>query len=261
MTDAATAIDSWRRWDAGLRTRPRIVKALAGGRSNRNYLLDAGDRALVLRLDAARALLPGGARHAEATAWRAASDAGIAPPLRFVDTGAGFLVSEYIPSDLPTRPEDDPVLSADALRLLQRCHRMQADLPAIDYRAHVENYWRMITSAAVPAESLAAQRREMQGVLETLLCSDLPWGICHHDPVVANFVGSGQDLYLVDWEYAARGLQLLDYAALAVEWGLDVDTAATRAGAEPRLLAMAQGFYRYLCGLWELLCGRNPASA
>ncbi len=253
MTGPQTAIDNWRQWGLGLRTRPRVVRPLAGGRSNRNYLLEADGRPLVLRLNAGGDLLPGGGRDAEVVAWRSASDSGIAPPLLFADTENGILLSEFIDGELPARPQDDPLLGARALDLLQRCHRMEARLPAIDYRAHVKTYWQMILGAGMPVPAPARQRREMQRVLETLLTSDLGWGPCHHDPVVANFVGSRERLYLVDWEYAARGLQLMDYAALNVEWGLDVDEPAAAAGADARLLAMATRFYRYLCALWETL--------
>jgi thiamine kinase len=261
MTGPQTATDNWRQWGLGLRARPRVIRPLAGGRSNRNYLLEADGRPLVLRLNASGDLLPGGTRNAEAEAWRSASDAGIAPLLLFADTANGVLLSEYIDGALPARPQDDPVLGGRAFDLLQRCHRMETRLPAIDYRAHVKTYWRMILGAGIAARPLARQRRDMQRVLETLLTCDLGWGPCHHDPVVANFVGSRERLYLVDWEYAAHGLQLMDYAALSVEWGLDGDEAAAAAGADARLLAMAIKFYRYLCALWETLGGQARVSS
>ncbi|MGD8384675.1 MAG: choline/ethanolamine kinase family protein [Lysobacterales bacterium] len=261
MKGPQTAIDNWRQWGLGLRARPRVVRPLPGGRSNRNYLLETDGRSLVLRLNAGGALLPGGTREAENEAWRSASDARIAPPLLFADTANGVLLSEYIDGELPARPQDDPVLGGRALDLLQRCHRMETRLPAIDYRAHVKTYWRMILGAGIPAAHLARQRRDMQRVLETLLASDLGWGPCHHDPVVANFVGSRERLYLVDWEYAAHGLQLMDYAALSVEWGFDAGATATAAGTDARLLAMAMRFYRYLCELWETLGGQARVSS
>jgi len=69
--------------------------------------------------------------------------------------------------------------------------------------------------------------------------------------VVANFVGSSERLYLIDWEYAARGLLLMDYAALGVEWGIDDAVITNQTGIEAELLIKAKELYKYLCKLWE----------
>ena len=91
----------------------------------------------------------------------------------------------------------------------------------------------------------------MQLLLQSLLDSDNPFGLCHHDPVVANFVGSPGRLYLIDWEYAATGLQIMDYAALAVEWRADDATVMHHAKWHPQSLSRAKELYRYLCALWQ----------
>ncbi len=249
-SELTAAIGSWRQWGGGLRARPRVIKPLEGGRSNHSYLLDAGGEKLVLRLDANSSLLPGGERQAEAQKWQVASDAGIAPPLRFIDVQNGFLISAYIEHQLPVRPQDDPAVVAMAFDLLQRCHELEIETPRMDYHAHVDAYWRMISpESADPA--LLRQRQPMRDVLKMLLESDTQWGFCHHDPVVVNFVGSPQRLYLIDWEYATRGLQLIDYAALAVEWGMAENEVAARSSMDVHLLAPAKTLYRYLCALWE----------
>ena len=91
----------------------------------------------------------------------------------------------------------------------------------------------------------------MPSVLESLLASNSPTGLCHHDPVVANFVGNSESLYLIDWEYAARGLLVMDYAALGIEWGLDNEMMLAQTGLEPALLAKAEVVYGYFCELWQ----------
>ena len=97
----------------------------------------------------------------------------------------------------------------------------------------------------------------MQSVLESLL-QNTPTGLCHHDPVTANFIGNPCHLYLTDWEYAAIGLQIMDYAALATEWRLDNATVLERTNIEPGLLIEATALYRYLCLLWNEATDQVP---
>jgi len=93
----------------------------------------------------------------------------------------------------------------------------------------------------------------MGELLEELCSAGAEKGLCHHDPVVENFVGNADRLCLIDWEYAALGLQVMDYAAFALEWDIQAAMVCQRTGIEQELLAMAMGFYRYQCRLWEVI--------
>ena len=247
-----TAIASWQQWHGGLKSKPEIIGKLEGGCSNQSFLLDSAGNRMVLRLNNEDTLLPGANRLAEARIWRAASARGIAPPLLHVDEQAGFLLSKFIESNLPPRPQAEDKLLDQVFELLRQCHRLEVNAPAMDYAQHIEHYWRVIdNSGTPPANALAGQRKPMRELLESLLNKDAQAGLCHHDPVPANFVGTADRLYLIDWEYAARGLVVMDYAALGVEWGIADEVVVARSGVEPELLAMAKDLYKYLCALWE----------
>lgn len=247
-----SAIATWRQWSAGLTTRPVIVGPLHGGRSNHSYLLDSNGKKLVLRINAINHNLPGVQRQDEIAIWQAASKQGIAPPLYFADKSAAYLVSSYIESDLPPKPQLDHTLVRQAIALLARCHMLDVSAPMIDYTSHIDGYWNLIDSAArLRNQALPGQREAMQMVLEEINNSAVPTGLCHHDPVVANFVGTTRKLYLVDWEYAGTGYPLMDYAALSVEWGIDHAIMASRTGYDAQLLALAESLYVYICALWE----------
>ena len=56
-------------------------------------------------------------------------------------------------------------------------------------------------------------------------------------------------LYLIDWEYAANGLQIMDYAALATEWQIDDATILAKTDFNPESLTKAKALYQYLCAL------------
>jgi aminoglycoside phosphotransferase (APT) family kinase protein len=249
-----SAIDSWQSWGGELKTRPVILDSLDGGRSNRSFLLGSNGKKMVLRLNGAAAALPGNDRSNELITWQAASKQGIAPPLIHVDGQSRYLVSAYIPNHLPA---DLPISSEfvdQALSLLQQCHQLNSDVSAIDYTAHIAHYWHTIEqNHPRPNPNLLQQQTPMQETLEALLSSNPATGLCHHDPVTANFVGSKTRLYLIDWEYAAQGLPIMDYAALGIEWGIDDKIIIKKTGLEAEQLTLAKNLYKYLCALWEQL--------
>jgi thiamine kinase len=247
-----SAIDNWRQWGAGLCSRPVLNGSLSGGRSNQSYLLDSDIGKLALRINGAGSLLPGSSRDNEIKIWQAASKQGIAPPLLYVDSQNQYLVSVYIHSDLLPQPQLNPACVNQAFKLLEACHKLDVNVPTINYLSHIEHYWQIIETRNKPPDpTLVSQRKPMNSRLESLLNSDTPTGLCHHDPVTANFVGTPDRLYLIDWEYAAHGLLVMDYAALGIEWGIDDATIVARTGLEPEELTMAKSLYCYICALWK----------
>ena len=206
---------------------------------------------MVLRLNGANSLLPGANRTSEIDIWQAASEQGIAPPLLHVDEHAKFLISTYIESTLPPQPQLDDALINRAFSLLNRCHQLDIEAPSISYTDHINQYWEIIEGKAHLANpGLQQQRHLMQGLLEDILGSNTPTGLCHHDPVIANFVGTPERLYLIDWEYAAGGLLIMDIAAFATEWKIDDRTVIEQSGVQLDLLNTAKTLYTYLCDLW-----------
>jgi len=254
LLQAERALIGWQDWAVNLHTRPEILKPLSGGRSNQSFLLDSHGKRMVLRLNGSESLLPASRRNSEYKVWQAASEQGIAPRLLHVDVQHGFLVSRFIENTLPQKPPCKNRYAEMALDLLDRCHRLDVDAKSINYSDHIERYWKRIEAKARrPDKHLAQQRTAMQDLLKSLLESDTATGLCHHDPIVANFVGDTNRVYLIDWEYAANGLQIMDYAALAVEWKLADSLITLRTGIGADRLSMAKSLYRYLCRLWALL--------
>lgn len=250
-----TAIASWQQWHGDLPGKPEIVGQLNGGRSNRSYLLKSGKQQMVLRLNGNDTLLPGSNRCSEVNIWQAASNAGLAPTLLYSNEQQGILVSAYIKDNLPSQPEANRSIVEHAFMLLKRCHQLDVDAQSLDLSEHIHQYWQLIEARHRPVDpALLEQRQSMQDLLESPRFKAARTGLCHHDPIVANFVGSPDRLYLVDWEYAARGLLVMDYAALAVEWGIKDEVVVEQSGVEPELLVMAKNLYGYLCALWAEVC-------
>lgn len=247
-----SAIASWQHWHGDLPGKPEVVGQLNGGRSNRSYLLKSGKQKMVLRLNGNDTLLPGSNRRSEVNIWQAASSAGLAPPLLYANEQQGVLVSAYIEDRLPSQPEANRSIVEHAFMLLKRCHQLDVDAHSLDLAEHIHQYWQLIEAMHSPVDpALLEQRQSMRDLLESPRFRTARTGLCHHDPIVANFVGSPDRLYLVDWEYAARGLLVMDYAALAVEWSVDDELVTALSGMDPELLIMAKALYKYMCRLWE----------
>jgi thiamine kinase-like enzyme len=246
------AIDGWRNWSEKLSSRPVLLDALHGGRSNRSFLLESDAGKLVLRINGPGSLLPGASRSNEIRTWQAASTEGLAPPLLFVESNDQYLVSQYIENDLGPHPQTNTAIIDEAFRLLEGCHNLDVRTSPIDYFSHIAHYWQLIEAKKhTPDPALAKQRQPMYETLESLIKSNTPTGLCHHDPVMQNFVGTSARLYLIDWEYAATGLQIMDYAALATEWQLDDETVLEHTKFSRASLSSAKSLYQYLCLLWE----------
>lgn len=247
-----TAIASWQLWQGDLPGKPEIMGQLDGGRSNRNYLLKSGNQKLVLRLNGSNTLLPGSNRNNEIDIWHAASAAGLAPPLLYADEQQGILVSSYIEDSLPPQAEASRSIVDQALTLLRRCHKLQVDAHSLDLSKHIQQYWQLIEAKGIPADPVLSEQREpMQDLLDSQQFRSADTGLCHHDPIMANFVGGPDRLYLIDWEYAAKGALVMDYAALAVEWEIKDNTVLAHSGIDPELFTKAKKLYTYLCNLWQ----------
>lgn len=250
MLKPDVALGSWRRWACDLQAQPVIVRELTAGRTNRTFLLDADGYKVVMRINAPANALPGVDRARETVVWQAVHKAGLAPPILYIDEKNRFLVSEYIDGQSFDGPDVDESLIDRLVSLLATTHNIEIDLPTFDYAEHIDRYWQLIdTRRALNDTVLLTERRQMQELVSEISAA-VDIGVCHHDPVRSNFIFCADQLYLLDWEYAARGFIAMDYAALAVEWKLGDAEILDRVSLEPVVLEKAKTLYLYLCRLW-----------
>ena len=237
-------LDSWRQWQCALKSRPVIVMQLAGGKTNQSYLLESDDLKLVMRQAAPADALPGVDRASEALIWQQVSNAGLAPPLLHIDQQSGLLVTEYIDGASLDHSNIDDLVIDRLVSLLAAVHELDVNVPVLDYALHIEKFWQLIESNRHREYISLRQRREpMRVLVEDFVASATDIGLCHHDPVTANVVRKDTHLYLLDWEYAARGPVVMDYAALSVEWKIDTAEIIDRVALEPALLETAKTIY------------------
>ena len=172
-------LDTWQSWDCGLTSRPTLVNELTGGQTNRSFLLDADGVRLVMRVNAPAERFPGVDRAREVRIWCAASDAGIAPSLVFVDPEERFIVTEYIDGQALNPSQLDDSLTDRLFDLLASVHDLDVDAPALDYALYIRVNWQMIESGlGLHNPGLERQREPARSWEHPTTCpQSRPWPI------------------------------------------------------------------------------------
>jgi len=230
-------------------TGPVEPTPLAGGITNRNYLVADRGRRFVVRLGE-DIPVHGVMRFNELAAARAAFAAGISPEVVHAEPGA--LVLRYIDGRALT-PElvRDPHLLPQAVDLIKRCHQEVAR----HLRGPALMFWVFHVIRGYAAE-LEAQNSPHIGRLPDLLSRALRLErdigavsivFGHNDLLPANFIDDGARLWLIDWDYAGFNSPLFDLGGLVSNCELDREQivfvleryfGAVDAGLEHRLAAM-----------------------
>ena len=201
-------LDGWRGWGLSLTGRPRVVARVPGGRTNRNFRLEAPglEYDLLLRLNHPDPVRLGIDRELEHEILRLTASEGIGRPLCYWDPAQRFVLFPWLeartwtPADL-SRPEQ----RARLWPLVEQLGRITLSRPRRRYHAYLCHYWQQLERAAGVDAALEAAWREF----EPRLCAfdAAPWTarLVHHDLIPENILDTGWRLYLIDWEYAAPG--------------------------------------------------------
>lgn len=204
------------------------VAPLAGGITNRNFLVTDGARRAVVRIGddiPVHQIL----RFNELAASKAAFAAGVSPAVLHHESGV--LVIDFVEGrtlaaeDLRQRP-----MLEQALALVARAHR---DMPHF-LRGPALMFWvfhvlrdyagtlRDGGSAHLPLLpcllDAAARLEAAVGPIEIVFG--------HNDLLPANFLHDGQRLWLIDWDYAGFNSPLFDLGGLAANNGLSAEDEA-----------------------------------
>ena len=206
-------------------TGPVTAEPLAGGITNRNFLVvDAGER-YVVRIG--RDLpVHHVMRFNERAASRAAHAAGISPEV--VHTEPGVLVMRFI--DGMTCTAEDIRHGARLAKIVTLLKRVHHTMP-IHLRGPLLAFWvfhvmRDYTHTLEEAGSRHAARlgelRDTTDELEKAVGPvDLVFG--HNDLLPGNFIDDGDRVWLIDWDYAGFNSPLFDLANLASNCEFDRD--------------------------------------
>lgn len=203
-----------------------LAPVLGGGSGALAYRAEVGGRSYLLRMESGRVAMRNPHQYA---CMRIASDAGIAPKLRYADPARGIAVMDF----LKNRPLKECGALIDELGALAR--RLQAT-PVFP---HVGDYpvvlgfmlQRMRTGGAFAPGLLDAHAEAFGRLREAYSWDAAALVSSHNDPNPRNILYDGERLWLIDWETAYRNDPMIDVAILAENF------AATPALADGLLAA------------------------
>jgi Ser/Thr protein kinase RdoA (MazF antagonist) len=198
--------------------------------------------------------------HRHITLLRVVADAGIAPPLAWVDEGERATVSPKIAGQLPAAladPEARPRAIASVVDALARLHRLPtfAFAPA-DPIATARLLWDdQVAKPGFPAWAAPAVSRIDSAA--ALLDADPRRVPGHNDMNPTNVLWDGSRVWLVDWDASGLTHPYYDLAVLSMflrlEDGAALDLLARQEGT--RISAEQAETFRGLRRLGAVLCG------
>ncbi|WP_455874276.1 phosphotransferase [Rhizobium yanglingense] len=196
---------------------PIEIAPIAGGITNRNYLVTDRISRRVVRLGAD---IPVHhiSRQNELAASQAAHAAGLSPAV--IHHEPGVLVLDFIEARALTAEDiQDAQMLARIVPLVRACHH---DI-ALHFRGQAMIFWvfhviRDYAATLIAAESdyapmLPALLEKAELLEQTAGPFDIAFG--HNDLLAGNFLDDGKRLWLIDWDYAGFNTPLFDLGGLA----------------------------------------------
>lgn len=201
----------------GIWNGPVTIESLAGGITNRNYLVRDQRRRYVVRFgdDIPVHHI---SRTNELAASRAAHAAGISPAV--VHSAPGMLVLDFIEARTLSAIElRHPDMLARVIPLIRACHR---EIPK-HFRGPAMIFW-VFHVIRDYAASLADAGSRYVPLLPSLVeraeeleraAGPFDFAFGHNDLLAANILDDGKRLWLIDWDYAGFNTPLFDLGGLA----------------------------------------------
>jgi aminoglycoside phosphotransferase (APT) family kinase protein len=242
--------------------RPLRVERLVGGTVNEVFRVDSLEGQFVLRLDGPAYRRPGVDRTRELALHRVAADGGVAPAIVVACPDLqGLLITQYHPGRAWTAADyADPRALRRLGERLYTLHAMPSPAVApFDPLQVAASYLKILTP-----QQQAQARQPMQRL--AVLCEGLAQTqrrprIIHGDLWQGNLL-QGEQLWLLDWEYAQCSDPLMDVACILAYYpqsarhrGELLAATGLASHTTDRTLTERVDIYRTLSWLWYLARG------
>ncbi|KKQ11470.1 MAG: choline/ethanolamine kinase family protein [Candidatus Babeliales bacterium] len=169
-------------------------------------------------------------RFCEIACQNSASKIGIAPKILYSDAKNGTLVSAFIKGEtLSAETACEASRLEKIVNVLKKCHCIpfKKDFETTSIYEKI----RKMVSLSVSYKDSFISHEESKSSLNFLNQIETYFyekekkyeGLCHCDLFPRNFIDDGNQLWLIDWEYATWGNILFDLASLCIELDLDVE--------------------------------------
>jgi thiamine kinase-like enzyme len=223
LAAAIRAVPAW----AG--REPDSVTPLPGGLTNRNFRVELGGVAYVVRIPGKDTGLLGIDRRAEWDATRAAAAAGVGPePVAFLPDH-GIVVTRFLEADpLPASALARDDVLAGVVTAIRTLHAMPAIASRFSPFRVVREYRRLAAERGVPIPPAFGDALAAADEIERACgARPVPAVPCHNDLLSANFLYRDGRVFVVDYEYAGMGDPFFDLGNFAVNHDLPEDAQRT----------------------------------
>jgi thiamine kinase-like enzyme len=238
-----------------LAARPRTVRELPGGLTNRNYKVTTPDGTFVARLASGGTELLAIDRDCEYRNSVAAAAAGAGAPVIEYRPGDRLLVLRFIEGR--TLASADVCAEQNIPRIAAACRRLHAggrfgnDFDMF----HIQRGYLAVARSRgfrVPAgyDDLLPQFTAAQKALAVRATATVP---CHNDLLAANFVDDGDRIWLIDYELSGNNDPCFELGNIAAESHLSGDALAALVAAyygRPRRSMIARARLLGLVGMY-----------
>jgi thiamine kinase-like enzyme len=193
-----------------------IVAPLGGGITNLNYRVEVGGEAYVVRIPGQGSTHLGIDRAREHTCTAAAHASGVAPGVAAFLKEEGVLITRFVRG---RRLAEEEMLRPEMVRRVAQALRRYHGGPPFPGTFSPFRTVREYLATAAPSGAPLPERFDWMmgqaGRLEAVL-GEGPLRPCHNDLLLGNFLDDGEQLWIVDWEYAAMGDVFFDLGNFAV---------------------------------------------
>jgi thiamine kinase-like enzyme len=253
--------------------RAKLAIEKLGGLTNQNYKVTTPVGIFVLRI-------PGAgtseyiSRENESLAARITSEIGVNAPLIFFDARDGVQLTRFIEGGVTLNAERFKDLgsvrrAAQSLKRVHDCGRPFRN--RFELFQMIDEYLDVLAKKDAPLpDGYHDVKREAESVRKALNARPLPIVPCHCDPLAENFLDTGSQVFVIDWEYAGNNDPMWDLGDVSVEagFGPEQDEALLLAYFGGAPTANDRGrmvLYKAMCDLLWTLWGiiqhvnKNPA--
>ena len=238
-----------------LAARPRTVRELPGGLTNRNYQVTTHDGTFVARLSSGGGELLAIDRDCEYRNSVTAAAAGAGAPVIEYRPQEGLLIIGYIEGR--TYSPADVAAAENIPRIAQACRRLHSggrfgnDFDMFDIQ---RRYLAVARSRGfrIPAryDDLLPQFSAAEKALGARAAQAVP---CHNDLLAANFIDDGDRIWLIDYELSGNNDACFELGNIAAESHLPEDALAALVTAyygRPRRSRIARARLLGLVGMY-----------
>ncbi|WFU78329.1 phosphotransferase [Bradyrhizobium sp. CIAT3101] len=186
------------------------VNPIKGGATTASTLrIDVGGRRYLLRIEGEPSPLRNPHQY---VSMRIAAEAGIAPPIRFIDEAARVAVIDFIEQrPLNTFPGGRVALSQALGNLVRRVQSTPTFPYFIDYPEIVASLFRHVRRTGLFADGRLDPHFERLELLQKTYDAGLSRVVSsHNDFIPSNILFDGNRLWLIDWESAYRNDPFVD---------------------------------------------------